>query len=322
MAAISVIVPVYKVEPYIRRCVDSVLAQSFQDFELILVDDGSPDRCGEICDEYARQDARIQVLHQQNGGLSAARNAGIDWTMSHSGSKWLTFIDSDDWVHPSYLQRLLDACLESGAGASTCLYTRVNQAGELLDPDSLPEPVTIFTYDQFFSTSGWGLTPYTAWGKLFPKSSFESIRFPVGKLNEDLFTTHRLLWGCGSIARVNTALYYYYQSASSIMRSAWTPKRLDEVEASRELVHFMEQKGCHSARKAAIRRMAWVLRMQLSQMGNSDEPEHSRYRKQLRREGRILLLTHPRTIPFYSNWEIYCSFFPIAAKSKNQRSNT
>ena len=105
---ISVIVPVYKVEPYLRKCVDSVLGQTFKDFELILVDDGSPDNCGKICDEYAAADDRVKVIHQANGGLSAARNAGIDWVMAYSKSEYITFIDSDDWVADTYLERLYE----------------------------------------------------------------------------------------------------------------------------------------------------------------------------------------------------------------------
>ena len=96
MPGISVIVPVYKVENFLHRCVDSILAQTFTDFELILVDDGSPDGCGEICDAYAREDSRIHVIHQKNGGLSAARNTGIDWVLENSDSRWLAFVDSDD----------------------------------------------------------------------------------------------------------------------------------------------------------------------------------------------------------------------------------
>ena len=103
MPQISVIVPVYKVEPYLRRCVDSILGQTFTDFELILVDDGSPDNCPAICDEYARKDTRVHVIHQENGGLSAARNAGIDWAFANSDSQWLTSVDSDEWVHPEML---------------------------------------------------------------------------------------------------------------------------------------------------------------------------------------------------------------------------
>ena len=107
MATISVIVPVYKVEKYLKRCVDSVLMQTFRDFELILVDDGSPDLCGEMCEKYAEKDKRVIVLHRENGGLSVARNTGLDWIFANSCSTYVTFVDSDDWIHPQYLEILL-----------------------------------------------------------------------------------------------------------------------------------------------------------------------------------------------------------------------
>ena len=119
---ISIIVPVYKVEKYIHRCVDSILAQTFTDFELILVDDGSPDNCGIICDEYALKDNRIHVIHKENGGLSDARNAGIDWAFENSNSEWITFIDSDDWVHPKCLEALVRAAQIYGTEIAICNY--------------------------------------------------------------------------------------------------------------------------------------------------------------------------------------------------------
>ena len=106
MPKISVIVPVYKVEKYLRRCIDSILNQTFNDFDLILVDDGSPDSCGDICEKYEKTDNRITVIHRENGGLSAARNSGIKWALKNSDSEWITFVDSDDWLHPDYLKIL------------------------------------------------------------------------------------------------------------------------------------------------------------------------------------------------------------------------
>lgn len=120
MSSISVIVPVYKVEKYLDRCVKSILAQTFADFELLLVNDGSPDACPQMCDDYEKQDHRIHVIHQKNGGLSAARNAGLDWLYANSQSQWITFIDSDDWVHPTYLESLLDAVKEYNSQVSMC----------------------------------------------------------------------------------------------------------------------------------------------------------------------------------------------------------
>ena len=125
MAEISVIVPVYKVEKYIKRCIDSILIQTFQDFELILVDDGSPDKCSQICEKYAQRDERIVVLHRENGGLSAARNTGIDWTFLNSESKYITFIDSDDWIHPQYLDILYQAVINMKSPVSVVGFKRV-----------------------------------------------------------------------------------------------------------------------------------------------------------------------------------------------------
>ena len=124
MSEISVIVPVYKVEQFLHRCVESILRQSFYNFELILVDDGSPDSCGEICDAYAAGDNRIHVIHQKNGGLSAARNTGIDYVMKSSDSHWIAFVDSDDWIHPDYLKVLYTTAQKTCCKISACGFFR------------------------------------------------------------------------------------------------------------------------------------------------------------------------------------------------------
>ena len=198
MPTISVIVPVYKVEPYLNRCVDSVLRQTYRDFELILVDDGSPDRCGEICDEYARQDSRVHVIHKENGGLSDARNAGIDWVEANSDSRWLIFADSDDWVHPELLARLLDAATAFDLKISVCGY----QETEGADPAVLPEDMRPcrWTPKQFYMEHFVNAT--VAWGKLYSRSCFRDIRYPVGKIHEDEFVTYRLLFAQEAIAVV------------------------------------------------------------------------------------------------------------------------
>ena len=128
---VSVIVPVYKVEKYIHRCVDSILSQTFRQFELILVDDGSPDNCSTICEEYALVDDRIRVIHRENGGLSAARNSGIEWVLANSDSQWLTFIDSDDWIHPQFLEVLVHGVQLSGAQVGMVGRSYVSE----FDPD-------------------------------------------------------------------------------------------------------------------------------------------------------------------------------------------
>lgn len=122
MELISVIVPVYKVEPYLERCIKSILEQTYSHFELILVDDGSPDKCGEICDNYAKKDTRIRVVHQDNAEVSKARNVGIELALENEESEWISFIDSDDWIHPKYLEHLYNAVKEMATEISACKY--------------------------------------------------------------------------------------------------------------------------------------------------------------------------------------------------------
>ena len=166
MPKISVIVPVYNVEAYLKRCVDSILAQTYTDFELILVDDGSPDNCPAMCDEYALQDRRVKVIHQQNGGLSAARNAGIDWGFQNSNSEWFSFVDSDDCVHPKYLEALLNAAI-----GSYVEFTEDVPAIEIV-----AEPQIRNTEDFFIEKH---VNAIIACGKLYRRKCFEEIRYPV-----------------------------------------------------------------------------------------------------------------------------------------------
>ena len=112
MARISVIVAVYKMPEFLPRCIEGILGQTFRDLELILVDDGSPDHCGEICDAYAAKDSRVHVIHKENAGVCVARNTGLDWVYEHSDSEWIFFHDNDDWIHPETLQRLYEAAME------------------------------------------------------------------------------------------------------------------------------------------------------------------------------------------------------------------
>ncbi len=236
MAEISVIVPVYKVEPYLCRCLDSILAQTFTDFELILVDDGSPDSCGHICDEYAEKDNRIHVIHQKNGGLSAARNAGIDWAFAHSDSEWLSFVDSDDWVHPRYLELLYQAVNQFDVQLSQCVFVKTD--GELPVISNGEKIQCITSKEQFID---W-YSPF-AWGKLYDKRIFISLRYPVGILCEDVTIWYRILFSLARVAIVNETLYYYLQRADSIMGNAWTPARLARLNAWDAQVSFFDQYG-------------------------------------------------------------------------------
>ncbi len=235
MPKISVIVPVYKVEAYLRRCVDSILSQTFSDFELILVDDGSPDNCPAICEEYAAKDQRIHVIHQKNGGLSAARNAGIDWAFANSDSKYLTFVDSDDWIHKEMLARLLQTIKAYPVSISVCGY--VQTQGEEPESPANAHP-TLWDAADFFVKRNINAT--VAWGKLYAKGCFQEIRYPVGKLHEDEFTTYKILFPAGQVAVIDDLLYFYFVNPNGIMNSDWSPKRLDCVAAREEQIAYFK----------------------------------------------------------------------------------
>lgn len=243
MPTISIIIPVYKVESYIRRCIDSVLNQTLTDFELILVDDGSPDNCGNICDEYAEKDNRVHVIHKENGGLSDARNAGIEWVVNYSVSEWITFVDSDDWVHPKYLEVLYTAVLILNCNVSICRFEETTGYEPEIDKSLLVAEVV--NTEKFFCEHN--VNAVVAWGKLYKKDFFKNIRYPVGKIHEDEFTTYKLLFKTETCAFVNQPLYYYFYNPKSITESQWTPKRMDVVEALFQNIVFFGEHGITDA---------------------------------------------------------------------------
>ena len=238
MPKISVIVPVYKVEPYLRRCVDSILSQSYRDFDLVLVDDGSPDACPCICDEYEDRDPRVHVIHRKNGGLSAARNSGIEWALKNSDSQWLTFIDSDDWIHRDFLKILLPGTC-ADAKISACGFERVRQKTE---DGEIPEPEIQFLTSEEAYCRYYGLM-MTACCKLVRKELYETLRFPEGKLHEDCYITHCLTFDAETVAIADVNIYYYYTNPQSITRSKWTPRRLDELEAHEQRLPYLQVRG-------------------------------------------------------------------------------
>lgn len=279
MALISVIVPVYKVEAYLHRCVDSILSQSFSDFDLILVDDGSPDGCGRLCDAYEARDSRVHVIHQENGGLSAARNAGIEWALRCSDSQWIAFVDSDDWVHEDYLRLLYKAVSATGCRISACGFVRTE--GEAL-PD-VQEGCKRMTPEDFYCgeevPSG---TAAIASNKLYSKSLFETVRFPVGKLHEDEFTTYRLIFAVEAVAYVPAGLYAYFQNTEGIMLSQWNPRRLHILEAIEQQMADAKRWGNERLFAKAVKHYIYANHEQLN-------ASHKVFHKELRSKYRTAL---------------------------------
>lgn len=308
MPLISVIVPVYKVEPYLRRCIDSIITQAFSDFELILVDDGSPDNCGVICDEYAAQDSRIHVIHQENGGLSAARNAGIDWAVANSDSQWLSFVDSDDWVHPCFLEFLYRAVQETGTRVSACGIRKVKTDLELLNVGYNAQKMP---WDRFYQID-W-MQGVVAWNKLYSKDLFEGLRYPVGKLHEDEFLTYKLLARAGIVSFVDAALYMYFQNPSGIMSSNFSLSRLDVITALKEQCSFAKENGykeLYSSRKIGLINRLSMLITSCNEATNLDVDEKEHVLREMRRELRQLLFEERNRVARGNNkkWYYECAY--------------
>ena len=258
MAEVSVIVPVYKVEKYLRRCIDSILCQSFSDFDLILIDDGSPDHSGDICEEYKRKDPRVYVIHQENKGLSGARNAGVEWALSNSDSRWISFVDSDDWIHPDYLKKLKYAAEKCKTNISICGYkiTKGEALPQLTEKEAVIKKPDVYYREDIVNAT-------VSWGKLYRKECFLENRFPEGKLHEDEFTTYKILFGEKEIAIIQQPLYAYFQNEHGIMMQTWTPRRLDGLEAMElQLDYFLKEGFQETAGYTAARLGKHILRNQ------------------------------------------------------------
>lgn len=237
MAQISVIVAVYKMPEYLPRCIEGILGQTFRDIELILVDDGSPDNCGEICDGYAAKDPRVHVIHKQNAGVCAARNTGLNWVYDHSDSQWIFFHDNDDWIHPETLERMLSAAQAMKTDLCICGYQETAGADPEIRAEDL-KPMS-WTPKAFFMERHVNAT--VCWGKLYGRALFDGKRYPEGKYIEDEFLTYRLLFACDRLAVIPAPLYAYFVNSAGISKKPWIPKRLDAWEAfDQQLVFFRE----------------------------------------------------------------------------------
>ena len=228
---ISVIIPVYKVEDYLQRCVDSVTAQTYKNLEIILVDDGSPDNCPQLCDSLADRDSRIKVIHKQNGGLSDARNFGID----ASSGEYLTLIDSDDYITDDMIMTLYERIESDKSDLALCNYLCVDDNGDTSkyeNENDLPIQDEVIDADaahkKLFGYKHWHYV--IACCKLYKRFLFDDFRYPLGKLHEDLHTTHLIFEKCSKISCVRKPLYYYYQNEKSITHT-YNIRRLDAVDA-------------------------------------------------------------------------------------------
>ena len=254
---LSIIVPVYDVERYLQKCMDSILAQTFTDFELILVEDGSPDNCPALCDAAAAKDARIRVIHQKNGGLSAARNAGLD----AARGDWIGFVDSDDYIAPEMYEMLYKAVQSTGADLALCDYVEVDETGALCPQMHVSLSGTELTGRELLQKAS-GLMVQLAWNKLYRRAIFAQLRYPVGKVNEDLFVIPEICLNTQRAVVVPEVLYYYVQRSDSIMGKSNTLRHFDAAEAAcRYWNRLVENKAYETLPVAARYTMGCVSRI-------------------------------------------------------------
>lgn len=239
---ISIIVPVYKVEKYLSKCVNSILNQTYKNIEIILVDDGSPDGCPEICKQYAEQYSQVRVIHQENQGLSAARNCGIDYAKG----KYIAFVDSDDAIHERMYEILYHDLIKCKADIAVCKFKYISESEEFhCDTVIEDESISVYSGQEALGNiyKEDSIPTIVVWNKLYKKEMFNKNRFKVGKTHEDEFIIHRLLDGARKVVYTDTQLYYYLQRDTSITGGGFSLKRLDHVEAIKDRMDFFEERG-------------------------------------------------------------------------------
>lgn len=245
---ISVIIPVYNVERYLKRCLNSVINQTYRSLEIILIDDGSTDSSGKICDEYSSLDKRIVVIHKENNGLSSARNKGL----GIAKGEYIGFVDSDDFIHPQMYEILYKAIVEEQLDMVSCktqdtVSENVNleqydEVKELKNMEIVSKKKILNNFHNEYYEKIW----MTAMHKLYRRNIFDDIRFMEGKIYEDEFSFHHIIDKCTNVGIMQTVLYYYYLSPNSITRSKFTKNRFDIIDATYDRFNFFLKKEISS----------------------------------------------------------------------------
>lgn len=239
---ISIVVPVYKVEAFLEASINSIINQTYPNLEIILVDDGSPDKCAQICDELATKDDRIKVIHKENGGVSSARNAGLDMVTGD----YIMFVDSDDTINPQMVEILYNILVEMNADVSMCSWKKVNDIHHPKDKIYVTDKhsCVVFENNEVFDLLYNKKVPMIAavWAKLYKKDIFDSIRFPLGKIHEDEATIHQILNECNKAVYVDYTMYNNTQRENSITSAAFNMNRLNALIALQQRIDFVKEK--------------------------------------------------------------------------------
>ena len=235
---ISVIVPIYNVESYLNRCVDSLVNQTYKNLEIILVDDGSPDGCPQMCDDWAKKDSRIKVVHKVNGGLSDARNAG----MKVASGELVSFIDSDDWIDMDAFKKMYDRMLIDNSDVVSCGVKWVTEEGELLNDVHVQQYDVIETHSAMNEIIIDGKLKQHVWNKLYKRELIEDILFEKGKYHEDVFWSYQIFGRSERVSLMSESFYNYVQRSNSIMGENYSVKRLDGLDAMEQRCEYVKAK--------------------------------------------------------------------------------
>lgn len=273
---ISVIIPVYKVDKYLEKCIRSVVEQTYQNLEIILVDDGSPDGCPAICDMWAARDPRIRVIHKTNGGLSSARNAGL----AVASGEYVAFVDSDDWIEPNMYELLHTACIDNRTLLSVCGRYDEYENGSPKRIGRCPPRKGVVAVEEMLSNmflgQGWDSS---VWDKLYHRSLWAHICFPDGKIYEDIAIMHRVVIAAQQIALVNVPLYHYYHRSGSIVTSKFSEALFDYPAHTRLILAQISEEYPKIREYAIWMHMVAVYRL-LTKLAKTERQEYIKYKNQ------------------------------------------
>lgn len=288
---ISVIVPVYNVEPYLHKCVDSILNQTYRNLEVILVDDGSPDGCPAICDEYAEKDERVKVIHKKNGGLSDARNAG----MAVAKGEYLSFVDSDDMLSANAIEILLRFAHKEDADLVIGGYNRFENVFE----ESINEETSVQCWTPVEAMADMLKNGCASWARLYRRELHQSILFPVGEINEDEAIVLHILDHCSKIVRISAVVYYYRCRTESITTAAFNKKKTIWIKHCLDNLKFIQTNYPELEPYAAARyrdSLLWILR-EIALSNDHFDAVVVECRAELKRWGALFMKS-----PFHSTW--------------------
>jgi len=286
---ISIVVPIYNVEKYLKKCVQSILVQTYSHLEIILVDDESPDNCGKMCDTFQEEDARVKVIHKKNGGLSDARNAGIEL----ASGKYITFIDSDDTITFDYIEVLYQSIQENHADISIGGLTVIYDTNAIIEKNTCDETILTSeeTLEKILYDEGIDLC---AVAKLYKRDLFDKIRFPVGRLYEDAATTYKVIDSAKRISVIHKRIYNYVIRRTSITNCSFNRKKMDLIFSTKEMCDFITLKY-PNLEKACERRLMYAYLSTLSQLASSNEShkkEQYELMEYVRRNSKKVLKDH------------------------------